>query len=200
MQLPRRNLLLSVAASFIGMAFSAQASTTIEGTKIAEFAVSHGRRLVLNGAGVRKRGYFKANVVALYLPEKLTTFEKIAHLDGARRIQLHLLRDFTSATIARIFLADFQQTATDAEFKQLINEVSEIGAIYGSIKRVSAGDVVSIDWVPGRGIVTLFNDRPINDKPINSELAYQIYLRMFLGPTVPEGLRNSLLGLSKSGA
>lgn len=198
MQLTRRTLLLSVATSLSGVPLASSASTKVEGVEIAESIMFHGRRLVLNGAGVRKRGYFKANVVALYLPEKLTTFEAIGRLDGPRRIQLHLLRDFTSSTISRIFLADFKQTATDAEFKQLINEVSEIGAIYGSIKRVGAGDEVSIDWVPGSGIVTMFNDRPINDKPINSELAYQIYLRMFLGKSVPEDLRNSLLGLTKS--
>lgn len=136
-------------------------------------------------------------MVALYLPDKMTTVEAISRLDGPRRIQLHLLRDFTSATISRIFLSDFQQAATEAEFKKLIKEVAEIGAIYGSIQRVVVGDEVSIDWVPGTGIVTLFNDRPLHDKAINSELAYRIYLRMFLGKAVPDELRNALLGLPR---
>mgnify|MGYP000706320072 CR=1 FL=1 len=39
------------------------------------------------------------------------------------------------------------------------------------------------------------NDRQLNEKPIHNELAYQIYLRMFMGPSVPEELRNRLLGL-----
>lgn len=197
-QVSRRHLLLSLAATACGIPLTAAAAVKIEGVEIAESITAHGRRLVLNGAGLRKRGYFKSNVVALYLPEKLTTVDAIMRLDGPRRIQLHLLRDFTSATISRIFVTDFKQAATDAEFKQLINEVAEIGAIYGNIKRVENGDVVNIDWVPGTGIVTLYNDQPLNDKPINSELAYQIYLRMFIGKGVTEDLRNALLGLTRA--
>ena len=32
---------------------------------------------------------------------------------------------------------------------------------------------------------------------INSELAYQIYLRMYIGPEAPADLRNGLMGLTK---
>ena len=32
---------------------------------------------------------------------------------------------------------------------------------------------------------------------INDELAYQIYLRMYIGPAAPDELRNGLLGLTK---
>lgn len=172
----------------------AEGPLRMEGVEVPATLTVRGRKLVLNGAGVRKRGYFKANVVALYLPDKLTTIEAIMRLDGPRRIQLHLLRDFTQATITRIFLADFKQTATEAEFKTLINEVAEIGGIYANVKRVSPGDLVNIDWQPGAGIIASLNDRILNEKPIASELAYQIYLRMFLGPNVPEELRLRLLG------
>lgn len=197
MNLKRRNLLAASAFCLIGMPASAISATRLEGINVPDSIIAHGRRLNLNGAGVRKRGYFKANVVALYLPDRLMIPESIFNLDGPRRIQLSLLRDFSSSTISRIFLADFKQTATEAEFKQLINEISEIGAIYGSIKKIGAGDVVNIDWVPGQGIVTSLNDHPLGEKPINSELAYKIYLRMFIGPTVPDDLRNALLGLTK---
>jgi hypothetical protein len=73
--------------------------------------------------------------------------------------------------------------------------VAEIGAIYNNVKRVEQGDKVNIDWQPGAGIIASLNDRQLNEKPINNELAYQIYLRMFMGPNVPEELRNRLLGL-----
>jgi hypothetical protein len=32
---------------------------------------------------------------------------------------------------------------------------------------------------------------------MKDELAYQIYLRMYIGSSVPEDLRNGLLGLTK---
>lgn len=177
---------------------SAQAAAVkVEGVAVEPSTNVAGNRLVLNGAGLRKRGYFKANVVALYLPEKLTMADSVYRATGAKRIQLHLLRDFTSSTISRLFIADFQKTATEAEFKQLIDVVAEIGSIYAEVKRVAPGDVVNIDWVPGKGIVTTFNERTLGTRPIPNELAYQIYLRMFIGPDASLDLRNGLLGLTR---
>ena len=173
----------------------AQAVVKVDGVDVPTATTVRGKKLVLNGAGVRRRGYYKSNIVALYLPERLTTLDAIMKLDGPRRIQMLLLRDFSQSTVSRIFLADFKQAATDAEFKALINEVAEIGAIYNNVKRVEQGDKVNIDWQPGAGIIASLNDRQLNEKPINNELAYQIYLRMFMGPTVPEELRTRLLGL-----
>jgi Chalcone isomerase-like len=173
----------------------AQAVVKVDGVDVPTATTVRGKKLVLNGAGVRRRGYYKSNIVALYLPERLTTLDAIMKLDGPRRIQMLLLRDFSQSTVSRIFLADFKQATTDTEFKTLINEVAEIGAIYNNVKRVEQGDKVNIDWQPGAGIIASLNDRQLNEKPINNELAYQIYLRMFMGPTVPEELRNRLLGL-----
>ncbi|RZI86767.1 MAG: hypothetical protein EOP38_00260 [Rubrivivax sp.] len=193
----RRALILSAVASLTGWHRPANAAIKLEGVEIEESTVCSGHRLILNGAGVRKRGYFKANTVALYLPERLSVPESIYRLDGPRRLQLHLLRGFTSSTISRIFIADFKQYATDAEFKQLIDVVAGIGALYSTIKNVSTGDVVNVDWVPKEGIITSHNGKVLGEKPFTSELAYQIYLRMFIGKNVPEDLRNALLGLKK---
>ncbi len=191
----RQWLALSLGALVWPMQAQAQATLKVDGVDVPTSTTVRGKKLVLNGAGVRRRGYYKSNIVALYLPERLTTLDAIMKLDGPRRIQMLLLRDFSQSTVSRIFLADFKQAATDTEFKALINEVAEIGAIYNNVKRVEQGDKVNIDWQPGAGIIASLNDRQLNDKPINNELAYQIYLRMFMGPTVPEELRNRLLGL-----
>lgn len=191
----RQWLALSLGALAWPMQARAETHIKVDGVDVLTTSTVRGKKLVLNGAAVRRRGYYKSNIVALYLPERLTTLDAIMKLDGPRRIQMLLLRDFSQSTVSRIFLADFKQAATDTEFKTLINEVAEIGAIYNNVKRVEQGDKVNIDWQPGAGIIASLNDRQLNDKPINSELAYQIYLRMFMGPNVPEELRNRLLGL-----
>lgn len=204
LDLRRRQLLAGAAgAAFMPWVPSAQAAGyELEGVELAETVMAHGQKLVLNGAGVRKRGYYKADVTALYLPEKRTTAEPIYRLNGVRRIQLNILREFTSSTISRIFIADFKQAATPDEFKRLISVVGQIGAVYANVKRVVKGDVVNLDWVPGTGWMAFHNNRPlqIEGEPIsaiNNELAYQIYLRMYIGEAAPEELRNALLGLTK---
>ncbi|WP_298014130.1 chalcone isomerase family protein [uncultured Aquabacterium sp.] len=204
LDLRRRQLLAGAAgAALMPWVPSAQAAGyELEGVELAETVMAHGQKLVLNGAGVRKRGYYKADVTALYLPEKRTTAEPIYRLNGVRRIQLNILREFTSSTISRIFIADFKQAATPDEFKRLISVVGQIGAVYANVKRVVKGDVVNLDWVPGTGWMAFHNNRPlqIEGEPIsaiNNELAYQIYLRMYIGEAAPEELRNALLGLTK---
>lgn len=205
----RRQLMASaMAAALVPWATPAEAaSVELEGVELEESIIAHGQKLVLNGAAVRKRGYFKADVTALYLPEKRTTPDAIFKLNGIRRIQLNILREFTSSTISRIFIADFKQNSTDAEFKQLINEISQVGAAYSAVKRVSKGDVVNLDWLPGKGWMCYINGKQlmidlaatggVANNAINNELAYQIYLRMYIGPAAPEELRNGLLGLTR---
>ena len=202
----RRELLGAVATSaLLPWASTAQAApgaVELEGVELPETTTAYGQKLVLNGAGVRKRGYFKADVTALYLPEKRTTPDAIYKLNGIRRIQLNILREFTSSTITRIFLADFKQSATEEEFKRLIGPIGLIGAAYANVKRVSKGDVVNLDWVPGVGWMATHNGKALTGDggatlSINDELAYQVYLRMYIGQNAPEELRNGLLGLTR---
>jgi hypothetical protein len=193
----------AAAAALMPWAPEARADVEIEGVALEESINVGGKKLVLNGAGVRRRGYFKADVTALYLPEKRTTPEAIFKLDGYRRIQLNILREFTSSTISRIFIADFKQAATEEEFKKLIDVVGQIGAAYSNVKRVVKGDTVNLDWAPGKGWIAFHNGKQLNGDissavtSINNELAYQIYLRMYIGAAAPEELRNGLLGLTK---
>jgi len=198
----RQFMMGAAAAAFMPWSPEVRAAVELEGVQLEETITAHGKKLVLNGIGLRRRGYFKADVTALYLPERRTTAEAIMKLDGIRRIQLNLLREFTSSTISRIFIADFKQVATDEEFKQLIGVISQIGAAYSGVRKVVKGDVVDLDWVPGRGWMAEHNGKQLQaeaggDVAINNELAYQIYMRMYIGPHAPAELRNGLLGLTK---
>lgn len=198
----RRQLTMGAAASAAlpwSAAMAQSSGVTLEGVTVAPSVMAYGQKLVLNGAGVRKRGYFKADVTALYLPEKRSAAESIYKLNGIRRIQLNILRRFTSSTITRIFLSDFKQSATEEEFKRLIGPIGQLGAAYANIKEVEKGDVVNVDWVPGQGWMASHNGRSLTTDngtalAIKDELAFQIYLRMYIGEAAPEELRDALLG------
>lgn len=176
-------------------AFVAQA-VEVEGMQIDDQVTVGGVRLQLGAAAARKRGYFKTDVMALYTTDKKVTPESFYKPNGPRRMTLTLLRDLPSATISRYFIGDFGQVATDAEFKQLINEVGKTGAIYGSLNRVVKGDVVAIDWIPGKGMQTFLNGKPLNDPAWNTPLYYEVFMRMFVGPIIPEETRIGLFGKS----
>jgi Chalcone isomerase-like len=199
----RRQLMMGGAAlALTPWMAPAEAAVELENVEVEETAMVAGRKLVLNGVGLRRRGYFKADVTSLYLPERRSNADSIMKLDGPRRIQLNILRDFSSSTISRIFISDFKQATTEEEFKKLIDVVAQLGAVYNTIKKINKGDVVKSDWTPGKGWSSTINNKPIvveseSATTINNELAFQVYLRMFIGPNAPDELRSGLLGLTK---
>lgn len=171
----------------------------LEGVAIDDTATVAGTKLVLNGAAVRKRGYFKTDVTTIYLADKRNTLPGIYKLGGAKRIQLDVLRDISGPVITKYFLSDFKLVTTEEEFKQLITAVGLVGDIYGRIGQVKKGDRVTIDWIPGKGLFTRFNGKPMpvntKDGYENNELLYQIFLRMYVGERAASDYRNGLLGL-----
>jgi hypothetical protein len=198
-------LALALAGSCLWSGGVAAQAIEVDGVRLSNTTVVNEQRLQLNGAGVSKRGYYKVYVASLYLPEKKASLEAIAQLPGPKRLQLNVLRELSGATISRYFINDFRAAATDAEFRMLINEMTSVGAVYGTLVKVSEGDVFWIDFVPGKGIIVQRNGtaiiqadfKPYHNTP-GTELMFQILLRMYAGKDQPEELQKNLMGLSSS--
>ena len=170
------------------------AAAEVEGTRFEDTITAYGAKLVLNGAAVRKRSYFKTDAVGLYLPEKTTTASTIYKTTAPRLLRLVILRDLSSSQASRYVINEFKQAASDKEFKLLINDLGVMGGVYGSINKISKGDVIDVAWVPDRGMVVTYNGKSILDKSLSDLLFYEVYMRMYVGPHVPEDFRNGLMG------
>lgn len=193
-----------MSALVLGCAMTgAWASVDVSGVSLDETVTVGGVPLHLNGAGFRKRGYFKIDVTALYLPTKMTSLEAIENAPGVKRVQLTIQQDVTGSQASRYFLIDFEASATPAEFAKLITEVSQVGDIYSSLPKIKKGDVVTMDWIPGKGLVATLNGTQLQPHGapspyINSELLSRVMLRMYVGGKTPAELHDNLLGLSTS--
>ena len=193
-----------LSALVLGSALSgAWASVEVQGIPLDETVTVAGAPLVLNGAGYRKRGYFKVDVTGVYAQAKYNTLEALEKAPGAKRLELVMLQDISGAQASKYFLIDFEASATPAEFAQLINEVSQVGAIYSSLPKIKKGDIITLDVMPGKGLLASMNGQVIQVRgapmaPINNELLARIMLRMYIGGKTPQELRDNLLGLSFS--
>jgi len=202
MQMQTLRRLLS--ALVLGCAVTgAWATIDVSGVPLEDTVTVGGQQLHLNGAGFRKRGYFKIDVTALYLQQKATTLEAVENAPGAKRLQLVIQQDLTGSQASRYFLIDFEASATPAEFAKLITEVSQVGDIYSALPKIKKGDVVTMDWVPGKGLIATLNG--VNLVPhgatspyMNSELLAKVMLRMYIGGKTPAELHDNLLGVSSS--
>ena len=193
-----------VSALVLGCAVSgAWAEVDVSGVPLEETVTVGGVPLHLNGAGYRKRGYFKIDVTALYLQQKATTLEAVENAPGAKRMQLVIQQDITGSQASRYFLIDFEASATPAEFAKLITEVSQVGDIYSSLPKIKKGDIVTMDWIPGKGLIATLNGAVLTPHGatsayMNSELLARVMLRMYIGGKTPAELHDNLLGLSSS--
>jgi hypothetical protein len=86
----RRLVLLTGALALSVSALAAD----VGGVKLVDKASVGGQDLVLNGAGIRTRAFFKVYVAGLYVPAKSADPAAIL-AKGPRRIQLNLLRDLS---------------------------------------------------------------------------------------------------------
>ena len=193
-----------VSALVLGCAVSgALASVDVSGVPLEETVTVGGQQLKLNGAGFRKRGYFKIDVTALYLQQKYNTLEAVENAPGAKRLQLIIQQDITGSQASRYFLIDFEASATPAEFAKLITEVSQVGDIYSALPKIKKGDIVTMDWIPGKGLIATLNGNVLTPHGapsayMNSELLARVMLRMYIGGKTPAELHDNLLGLSNT--
>ena len=192
------------SALVLGCAASgAWATVDVSGVALDEAVTVGGVPLHLNGAGYRKRGYFKIDVTALYLQQKATTLDGAENAPGVKRVQLTIQQDVTGSQASRYFLIDFEASATPAEFAKLITEVSLVGDIYSSLPKIRKGDIVTMDWIPGKGLLATLNGNVLTahgapSPYINSELLSKVMVRMYVGGKTPAELHDNLLGLSTS--
>jgi hypothetical protein len=127
--------------------------------------------------------------------------EALEKLPGIKRIQLAIQQDVTGSQASRYFLIDFEASATPAEFAQLINEVSLIGNIYSALPKIKKGDIVTMDWIPGKGMIATLNGAVLTPHGatspyMNNELLGRVMLRMYVAAKTPQELHDNLLGVS----
>jgi Chalcone isomerase-like len=181
------------------------ANVAVEGVPVSPTAMVNEHKLVLNGAGYHQRSAAKSYVLALYAAEKKNNLDDLKKQGGAKRIQLQPLSELNGTAFSKYFMQDFAAASSKAEFAKLIEEVASVGALYSGLPKVTPNDVLAIDWVPEKGLLFSKNGKPVVAGMFNpylntpnSKLLYQIWLRMYAGPALPQELQNNLMGLSTS--
>ena len=61
----------------------------VEGVKIEDKTRVANAELTLNGAGLRKRAFFKVYAMGLYVPQKNTSAQALVEQPGPKRVAIH---------------------------------------------------------------------------------------------------------------
>ncbi|MEP7327707.1 MAG: chalcone isomerase family protein [Betaproteobacteria bacterium] len=136
-----------MVAAMALLAGSVQA-VEVGGVKLADKMSVGGQDLVLNGAGLRTRAFFKVYVGSLYLPAKATTLAAV--LDkGPRRIQLNLLRTLSAEQLTDALSDGIKDNSTPAEVAAVKSQTDQMVSIMKAFNEVKESDVVTLDFVDG---------------------------------------------------
>lgn len=136
-----------LAAAAIAWSVAA-AAVEVGGVSIADKASVGGQELVLNGAGVRTRAFFKVYVGALYLPAKARTSAEVL-AKSPRRIQLTLLRNLSPDQLIDALVDGLKANNGEAELAALKAQQEQMVATMKAFGDVKEKDVVTLDAVNG---------------------------------------------------
>jgi hypothetical protein len=166
----------------------------VAGVKLADSIHLGSRDLVLNGAGLRTKFFFKVYVAALYLGEKTHVAEAALDQSGEKRVALYILRELSDEQMLKAFNEVMAANHTAAEMQVLEPQLKELTAIFHAVGEVKEGDVVALDYLPGSG--TQINVNGIVRGNIAGAPFNRALFKIWLGdkPAQPD-LKQKMLGL-----
>ncbi|MGQ5524657.1 chalcone isomerase family protein [Chitinimonas sp. PSY-7] len=167
----------------------------IGGVKLDDTLKIGGNDLVLNGGGVRvKYMIAKVYVGALYTAQKTTDANVVINAPTARRMQITMLRDVAADDLHASFIEGLEENSTPDEFSAFKPRIQEMNAIFQAVKEVKKGDVIALDFIPGKGTQIIVRGQLKN--VIAGDDFAKALLKIWLGtkPVSPDLKKNLLAG------
>jgi len=185
-----RGMTMWVAAGV--MAWSAAATAVeVAGVRVDDKASVGGQELVLNGAGLRTKVFFKVYVAGLYVPAKAGSLAAVLE-KAPRRVQLTLMRDVSAEEFVEALVDGIKANTTAAELAAVKAGVDQLSAIGKALGQVREKEVVTLDFVDG-GTKVAVNGGAKGTIP--GEAFNQALLKIWLGDNpVQADLKKAMLG------
>jgi hypothetical protein len=183
---------ITVVLTAVLLAVSVVHAADVAGVHIDDRGRLGNTDLVLNGAGVRTKVFFKVYVAALYVPKKMATAAAIFESREPRRMALHLMRDLDADSLVGALKEGLHNNHSPAELAKLKAEIDQFEGLMRGIGNAKKGDLITID-LPGDGTNISFNGQARGSVP--GEPFGRALLRVWLGDKpVDADLKQSLLG------
>jgi hypothetical protein len=107
--------------------------------------------LQLNGIGYRSKFFIKVYIGALYTETKATTRDAVQTQTGSKRMLMHFLHDeVSSEKLVNAWNEGFVDNNSAETMAALRDRIARFNAMFPTLH---AGDVVWLDYIPGKGTV-----------------------------------------------
>lgn len=166
----------------------------VEGVTYPETLNLAGAPLQLNGAGTRYKAVFKVYTAGLYLGKKVNTTADAVAAPGPKRLSLTFVREIGSEELGRLFIKGIKTNTPNDEYTRIVGSVMRMSQVFYEARKMKVGEVINMDWVPGKGAVISIRDVPVGE-PFPEPEFYGALLRIWLGSDPADWqLKDALLG------
>ena len=157
----------------------------VAGVKLDDKMSVGGQELVLNGAGIRTKAFFKVYVGSLYVPAKATSAAAV-YAKAPRRVQLNMLRDVGSDQMMEALVDGVKQGNSAAEVAAVKSQTEQLASVMKAIGPLKEGNVLTFDFVgdatkvglngaekgsiPGDAFNKALMNAWLGDNPVQSDL------------------------------
>ncbi|MBT0570594.1 chalcone isomerase family protein [Curvibacter sp. CHRR-16] len=168
----------------------------VQGTKVDDSATVAGTTLPLQGAGMRYKAVFKVYAGALYANEKIRSLDALLRNPGPKRLSMTFVRDIDANSFGKLLTRGVEDNTPKSELSKLVPGLLRMSEMFSANKSLSPGDVVTVDWIPGTGMVISVKGKP-QGEPFKDADFYRAIMGIWLGPVPADHkLKDALLGAS----
>ena len=188
---------MRAAAITLGLCLTSAtfAATDIAGVKIEDTATVGGAKLQLNGAGVRYKGPFKIYVGDLYTAQKVKSLEELVAAPGPKRLTMTFLREIEAGPFGKLLTRGVEDNVAKNQMSKLVPGMIRMGDIFTVNKVLNPGDVITIDWIPGTGMVVTAKGK-VQGEPFKEPEFFAAIMSIWFGQNPADWkLKDAMLGV-----
>lgn len=188
-----KTLILAVIAA---LSLNVAQAVEVAGVKFDDTIKLGSSDLLANGAGVRKKAFFKVYAMALYLPGKHAEADTALSAKGAKRIAITLLRDLSAQQFVDALHEGVADNHSASEMAALQDRMKQFSDAMLGIGEAKTGAQVFIDLLP-EGATRLTVNSQVRGNDLAGEDFFNALLKIWLGnKPVDDNLKQALLGKS----
>ena len=181
---------LAVSTFLLAAAISV-AGASLSGITLPDTVDVAGKKLVLNGMGLRKKMMFSVYVGGLYIENKSADAGAILQADAPKRVLMQFMRSVSKDQMVEAYTEAFQNNAPDI----LKTQKADVDKLMAAFEPLNEGEQISFTYVPGTG--TTFASKGKDKLTIPGLPFAKAMFSAWLGPKPPtDALKKGMLGES----
>jgi len=173
---------------------SVMAAPDLAGVKVEDSAMVGDTKLQLNGAGIRVK-FFKIYVGELFTTQKVSSLDELIAAPGPKRLKMTFLREIDAASFGKLLTRGVEDNVPRNQMSKLVPGLMRMSDIFTQNKTNGPGDVITMDWIPGTGLIVTARGKQ-QGEPFADPEFFKGMMSIWFGPAPGDWkLKDAMLGI-----